>query len=46
MDAYVHGVTITFLSSFTAEVAATCRIGGKLSMMKMIRAEKRRKAHC
>ena len=42
MDACAHGVTTTFLSSFTAEVAAMCRIGGERSMMKMIRAEKRR----
>jgi len=43
MDAYAHGVTTAFLSSFTAEVAATCRIGGKVPMMKMIHPEKRRR---
>ena len=43
VDACVHDVTTTFLSSFTAEVAVMCRIGGKVSMMKMIDAGKRRR---
>jgi hypothetical protein len=43
MDACAHDVTTAFLSSFTAEVAVTCRIGGKVSMMKMIDAGKRRR---
>jgi hypothetical protein len=38
VDACAHDVTTTFLSSFTAEVAVTCRIGGKVPMMKMIDA--------
>ena len=43
MDACAHDVTTTFLSSFTAEVAVTFRIGGKVPMMKMIDAGKRRR---
>jgi len=46
MDACAHDVTTAFLSSFTAEVAVTCRIGGKVSMMKMIDAGKRRRRPC
>jgi hypothetical protein len=45
VDACAHDVTTAFLSSFTAEVAVTCRIGGKVSMMKMIDAGKRRRGH-
>ncbi len=44
MDAYAHDVTTAFRSSFTAEAAVTCRIGGKVSMMKMIDARKLRRA--
>ena len=43
MDACAHDVTTAFLTSFTAEVAVTCRIGGKVFMMKMIDAGKRRR---
>jgi hypothetical protein len=44
MDAYAHDVTTAFRSSFTAVAAVTYRIGGKVSMMKMIDARKRRRA--